>query len=421
MRSHHLSTFLAVLAMFAIGQQSLGQTPPSPADLKKRYAERTAALHEAAEKGQVSLLHELIKAGADVNDKDEHGKTALHKAAEKGNRSATILLIMFGGDAGEKDVKGQNAMHVAAAAGQTELVTLLTKPYDFASVAGDFIKGSVSDAIKGGLNLKGATDKFVSLSGSSMSAVDSLGQTPIMKAAANGHTECVRAIGLYYDKSQRDKQGRTALMLAAAGGHTEMIRAIWPEANIAIDYLQATDPEGKTAEQIAEASKHPATAKLLKEMEQKALAQAHTLKLLKLAKDNDVAGLKGELLKSDSGVSHTDLMIAAATNGNTQVVRFLMDFAKDKPIEEKARLMGFPLAYGTRPDSAFHLAAKNGHLETLKAITDMEWWKDAATLADIMKRKNVGSAVYQTPLEIAMNSSISGFIEKKLKELDGKK
>lgn len=200
-----------------------------------------------------------------------------------------------------------------------------------------------------------------------------------------------------------------------------MIRATWPEANIAIDYLQATDGEGKSAVQIAEAGKHTATAKLLKEMEQKALAQMQAMALIKLAKDNDVAGLKGELLKSDSGVAHADLLVAAAANGNTQVVRFLMEMAKDKPIEEKVRLMGFPLNYSTRPDSAFHLASKGNHLETLKAITDMEWWKDAATLADILKRKNSGANIYQTPYEIAANNTISSFLDKKLKELEGKK
>jgi ankyrin repeat protein len=407
-----------VLAVAAIA--SAQSAPPSPADLKKRYAERTTAMHEAAEKGQVSLLLELLKSGADVNDKDEQGRTALHKAAEKGNRSAAIMLLMFGADVGEKDAKGLNALHVAAAAGHTEIVTLFCKPYEFAGIAGDFIKGSVSETLKGvGSNLKSASDKLTALSGTSMTAADAVGQTPLMKAAAAGHTDCVRAIGIYYDRA-KDKQGRTALMLAAMGGHAELIRSVFAEGRPTLEYLQATDSEGKTALQLAEGAKSTATVTLLKEIEQKTQAELQRQKMLTMARENDVAGLKGELARTGTPAS-ADLMIAAAGNGNTQVVRMLMEACNNNPVEEKVRLVGFPLAYGSRPQSAFHLAASGGHLETLKALTDLEWWKDNATLADVLKRKDLGQSSYRTPLESATNNTISEFLTKKLKELEGKK
>jgi ankyrin repeat protein len=406
-----------VLAVAAIA--SAQSTSPSPADLKRRYAERTQAMHEAAEKGQVSLLLELLKSGADVNDKDDHGRTALHKAAEKGNRSAVIMLLMFGADVGEKDAKGLNALHVAAAAGHSEIVTLFCKPYEFGGIAGDFIKGSVSDTLKGvGSNLKSATDKLTALSGTSMTAADSMGQTPIMKAASAGHADCVKAIGVYYDKS-RDKQGRTTLMLAAMGGHADLIRSVYGDTQLNLDNLQATDAEGKTALQLAEAAKSAATVTLLKDMEQKALAEAQRQKLLTLARENDVGGLKGELARTSTAPT-AELMITAASNGNTQVVKMLMETLNNKPVEEKVRLVGFPLAYGTRPHSAFHLAASGGHLETLKALTDLEWWKDNATLADILKRKDMGQSAYRTPLESASNNTISEFLTKKFAELEGK-
>jgi ankyrin repeat protein len=410
----------ALATLVAAGEMSSAETPaPTPAELKKRYAERTQAMHEAAEKGQVSLLLELLKSGADVNDKDDQGRTALHKAAEKGNRSAAIMLLMFGADVGEKDAKGLNALHVAAAAGNSEIVTLFCKPYEFGGIAGDFVKGAVSDTLKtAGFNLKSATDKLTALSGTSMTAADSTGQTPIMKAAAAGQTDCVKAIGIYNDKS-KDKQGRTTLMLAAMGGHADLIRSIFGDSHPNLEYLQATDAEGKTALQLAEAAKSTATVVLLKDMEQKAQAELLRQKLLTLARENDVGGLKGELARNSTSPT-AELMLAAASNGNTQVVRMLMEILNNHPVEEKVRLTGFPLAYGTRPQSAFHLAASNGHLETLKALTDLEWWKDNATLADVLKRKDLGQTGSRTPLESASNSTISEFLTKKFAELEGK-
>src|SRR5262245_40187557 len=252
-RNWTVRLFTFVVSVATSGIISAQSPAPTPAELKKRYAERTTAMHEAAEKGQVSVLLELLKSGADVNDKDEQGRTALHKAAEKGNRSAAIMLLMFGADVGEKDAKGLNALHAAAAAGHTEIVTLFCKPYEFAGVAGDFIKGSVSETLKGvGSNLKSATDKLTALSSTSMTAADNMGQTPLMKAAAAGYADCVKAIGIYYDKS-KDKQGRTALMLAAMGGHAELIRNVFADTRPTLEYLQATDSDGKTAVQLAEA------------------------------------------------------------------------------------------------------------------------------------------------------------------------
>lgn len=209
-------------------------------------------------------------------------------------------------------------------------------------------------------------------------------------------------------------------MLAAMGGHAELIRSIYADARLTVEYLKSTDADGKTAIELAESAKSPATVAVLKEMVQRAQAEEQRQKMLNMARENDVAGLKGELERTGM-TPPAELMITAATNGNTQVVRLLLENCKDKPIDEKVRLVGYPLSYGNRPQSAFHLAAAYGHLETLKALTDLEWWKDNATLADILSRKSMEQNVTRTPLESCANNSLTDFLSKRIKELEGKK
>jgi len=55
-------------------------------------ASASAALCEAAYRGHMEVLEELLQANADINGK-VHGKTALHMACEQGHEKAAELLI----------------------------------------------------------------------------------------------------------------------------------------------------------------------------------------------------------------------------------------------------------------------------------------------------------------------------------------
>jgi ankyrin repeat protein len=83
------------------------------------------SLQEAAGKGDVAVVDQRLREGADVNAIDESGKTALHKAAEGGHKDVVGLLLQHGGDARLKSHGGCDAFMAACDSGNLELVQLL--------------------------------------------------------------------------------------------------------------------------------------------------------------------------------------------------------------------------------------------------------------------------------------------------------
>ena len=89
----HYRTFsliLILLTMFLVWTSRLSVAQPSP---KERL---NNDLIKAAHDGQTEKVLDLIKAGADVNAKDNYGNTALILAAAKGHTEIVDLLKSAG-------------------------------------------------------------------------------------------------------------------------------------------------------------------------------------------------------------------------------------------------------------------------------------------------------------------------------------
>lgn len=86
-----------------------------------------AALHKAAEAGNLDRVKQMLSEGADVNAKDEHSLTALHWAARTGNTDIVRLLLDQGADIKVKSDSHDRAtaLHYAAMNGHTKTVQLL--------------------------------------------------------------------------------------------------------------------------------------------------------------------------------------------------------------------------------------------------------------------------------------------------------
>ncbi|MBL8293431.1 MAG: ankyrin repeat domain-containing protein, partial [Bryobacterales bacterium] len=151
----------------------------------------TTPLMYAAAVGSEPMMRRLIKAGADVNAKNNFEAMALHWCA--GSPAKVRLLVEHSADVNARSKMGHTPLGLAARhAGNAEAVRLLLA--------------------------KGA-----SVSG----AVDNLGLTPLIGAAQANDTEMMK---LLLEKGEvadaADKSGSTALMWAAGFGNVEMVKVL---------------------------------------------------------------------------------------------------------------------------------------------------------------------------------------------------
>ncbi len=120
-------------------------------------------LVEAAGRGDIDLVRQLLAEGADVNVQNNNGNTALMNAAFRGYADIVRLLLASPRiDVNPQNNGGKTALIYAAAVGHTDVVRLL-----LASPRID------------------------------VSATDNGGQTALMWAERRGHTDVVRAINSF--------------------------------------------------------------------------------------------------------------------------------------------------------------------------------------------------------------------------------
>ena len=82
-------------------------------------------LHDAAIKGDIFKVRQLIEKGADVNARDQNQHTPLHNAASRRNTDVAKLLIDKGADVNAKDNYGQTALDMAEASHKPDIVSIL--------------------------------------------------------------------------------------------------------------------------------------------------------------------------------------------------------------------------------------------------------------------------------------------------------
>ena len=88
-------------------------------------AEEPDSIILSAKKGSLPAVTEAIKAGTDINIRDEHGATALMWSSLRGYREIVAVLLTHKADITLQDDRGQTALHWAAMRGKTDIVKLL--------------------------------------------------------------------------------------------------------------------------------------------------------------------------------------------------------------------------------------------------------------------------------------------------------
>jgi hypothetical protein len=283
------------------------------------------------------------------------------------------------GDAGA-EAAGTSTAPGAAVLSETVTVPKLT---NVTAPAGDALKSVGAEALKT-VGLPGFTVRLGQLAASSIDLADQTGQTPLMKAAANGHLDVVKALENRAEPNRRDRQGKTALMLAAAAGNAAMVEHLASLNQLTTEQIQAADKEGKTAVDLAAAAGHNDVVLSLRQATLvKAAGEGQMALVLSIFENKEFPELKAaEALKS------------AARTGAAPVVRYFMEKWKDKPIEERQWLVGMPVR--GFDGTALAYASQGGHKQTVERLLDAAWWNDKAALLDYITAKIYGDAAVET-------------------------
>ena len=167
----------------------------------------------------IEEVRDMVKAGANVNIANDHGKTPLFWAARKGRTEIVALLLVAGAD-----VKTANDF--------ISPTNAVFSRREFEAKYGEIhnLLNAADLAQKDGTPLlawaakKGRTDivKLLIEAGANVNVTNKNGSTPLHIAADHGHTEIVKLlIEKEANVNMANKYGLTPLYFAAQNGHTK--------------------------------------------------------------------------------------------------------------------------------------------------------------------------------------------------------
>lgn len=189
-------------------------------DGEANYGEGYSSLHVATKIGCINSVSSLLENGANPNAQNDAGLTPLMFASQLGHIEIINQLIHFGGDVNQSDFKGQTPLMAAAMGGQDKaLKTLLQTHADITIQANNGATPLFYAAnIPYNENLEVAQTLLDA--GVSINQPDNNGNTALMIAAQNGHSNLIKLLlenGA--DVLQRNNDGNDALMSAVRNGH----------------------------------------------------------------------------------------------------------------------------------------------------------------------------------------------------------
>ncbi|XP_072036933.1 uncharacterized protein [Amphiura filiformis] len=183
------------------------------ADVHDKNKNERTPLHNAAWNGHKEACEVLLKAGADVHDKDKNENTPLHNAAFNGHQEACELLLKAGADVHDKDENENTPLHNAAFNGHQEACELLLKA---GADVHDKDKNENTALHKAAFNGHQEACEVLLKAGADVHDKDKNESTTLHKAAFNGHQEACEVLL----KAGADDE-RTPLHKAAFNGHQE--------------------------------------------------------------------------------------------------------------------------------------------------------------------------------------------------------
>jgi ankyrin repeat protein len=189
------------------------------------WGQSQAPLVEAAGRGELAQVQALLRAGADVEQRDANGRTAV-LAATAGNHLAVVrALIARGANVNAQDHQRDSAFLLAGARGSTEIVRATLAAGADLKLPNRFGGNALIPACERG---HVETVRFLLTTPIAVNHVNNLGWTCLLEAVILGdggpaHQEIVRMLVAHKaDLNLADRDGVTPLQHARRRGQNEV-------------------------------------------------------------------------------------------------------------------------------------------------------------------------------------------------------
>jgi ankyrin repeat protein len=212
-------------AMAGTGNGPFAQTPPSERELRIY-----AGLHDAAARGDVAGIEQLIAEGEKPNIQDAKSRTPLHVATFMRKYDAARALLRLGANPNALDAERYDIVTIAAVNSDLEMLKIalegggnaraITSPYDGTALIAAAHRGHV-EVVRALIAAKAP-----------LNHVNNLGWTALLEAVVLGnggrdHTAVVEAlVKAGADVTVPDRHGTTALGHARTRGYSQIARIL---------------------------------------------------------------------------------------------------------------------------------------------------------------------------------------------------
>ncbi len=182
-------------------------------------------LIDAIKQHNIAMAATLLEQQAKLNVFDDQGLTPLCLAAKEGYGDIAAMLLKAGADVHERDrTYGSQPLAFAAQNGHLDVVNIVLQAGANINAKDNY---GITALMWATLANKAEAVKALLQAGADINAKDNRGSTALMDATINGHSKAIEfLLQADADINAKNNRGLTALMYAVLGGQTEAARTL---------------------------------------------------------------------------------------------------------------------------------------------------------------------------------------------------